>query len=126
MASNPMQRKSRNSFLLGVIITLIITGVIIALLFLQLKQKTEELNTELNAKVNVYTLTQDVKSGQVLTKDMFALKQIHKDSIPSNATSLSSVIDTWFLQTKDGTMVSTDAQGLYLNIPDSISLLSKS
>lgn len=120
MASNPMQRKSRNSFLLGVIITLIITGVIIALLFLQLKQKTEELNTELNAKVNVYTLTQDVKSGQVLTKDMFALKQIHKDSIPSNATSLSSVIDTWFLQTKDGTMVSTDAQGLYLNIPDSI------
>ena len=61
MASNPMQRKSRNSFLLGVIITLLIAGVIIALLFLQLKQKTEELNAEINAKVKVYTLTQDVK-----------------------------------------------------------------
>ena len=120
MASNPMQRKSRNSFLLGVIITLLITGVIIALLFLQLKQKTEELNAELNAKVNVYTLNQNVKSGQVLTKDMFTIKKIHKDSIPSNATSLSSVIDTWFLQTKDGTMVNTDSQGLYLNTPDSI------
>lgn len=120
MASNPMQRKSRNSFLLGVIITLLIAGVIIALLFLQLKQKTEELNAEINAKVKVYTLTQDVKSGQVLTQDMFALKSIHKDSIPRNATSLSSVIDAWFLQTKDGTMVKTDSEGLYLDKPDSI------
>ncbi len=120
MASNPMQRKSRNSFLLGVIITLLIAGVIIALLFLQLKQKTEDLNAELNAKVNVYTLNQNVKSGQVLTEDMFSLKKIHKDSIPSNATALSSVVDSWFLQTKDGTMVNTDSDGLYLNQPDSI------
>lgn len=120
MASNPMQRKSRNSFLLGVILTLLIAGVIIALLFLQLKQKTEELNAELSAKVKVYTLTQDVKSGQVLTEDMFSLKSIHKDSIPSNATATSSVISTWFLQTKDGTMVKTDKQGLYLDKPDSI------
>ena len=120
MASNPMQRKSRNSFLLGVIITLLIAGVIIALLFLQLKQKTEELNAELNAKVKVYTLTQDVKSGQVLTEDMFAPKSIHKDSIPSNATALSSVVNTWFLQTKDGTMVKTDSEGLYLEQADSI------
>ena len=120
MASNPMQRKSRNSFLLGVILTLLIAGVIIALLFLQLKQKTEELNAELSAKVKVYTLTQDVKSGQVLTEDMFSLKSIHKDSIPSNATATPSVISTWFLQTKDGTMVKTDKQDLYLDKPDSI------
>lgn len=120
MASNPMQRKSRNSFLLGVILTLLIAGIIIALLFLQLKQKTEELNAELSAKVKVYTLTQDVKSGQVLTEDMFSLKSIHKDSIPSNATATPSVISTWFLQTKDGTMVKTDKQGLYLDKPDSI------
>lgn len=120
MASNPMQRKSRNAFLLGVILTLLIAGVIIALLFLQLKEKTEELNAELNAKVSVYTLTQNVKSGQVLTEDMFAMKKIHKDSIPSNATATASVISSWFLQTKDGTMVNTDSQGLYLNEPDSI------
>lgn len=133
MASNPMQRKSRNAFLLGVIITLLIAGGIILLLFLQLKQKTEELNAELNAKVNVYTLNQDVKSGQVLTKDMFTIKKIHKDSIPSNATALSSVIDTWFLQTKEGDMIATDLynnikneyfsqadQGLYINKSDSI------
>ena len=27
MASNPMQRKSRNAFLLGIVVTLLITGV---------------------------------------------------------------------------------------------------
>lgn len=115
MASNPMQRKSRNSFLLGMIITLLITGVIIVLLFLQLKQKNDELNAEINAKVKVYTLTQSVKSGQVLTQDMFKLQKIHKDSIPSNATSVASVIESWFLQTKEGEMISTDKYGLYLD-----------
>ena len=118
MASNPMQRKSRNAFLLGMIITLLITGVIIVLLFLQLKQKNDELNAELNAKVKVYTLTQNVKSGQVLTKNMFKLQKIHKDSVPNNATSVEKVINSWFLQTKEGEMISTDKYGLYLDRTD--------
>ncbi len=118
MASNPMQRKSRNSFLLGMIITLLITGIVIAFLFLQLKQKSDELKAELDAKVLVYALNQDVKANQVLTEDMFSRKLIHKDSIPSNATSVSSVIDTWFLQTKEGEMVRRDKYGLYLDRSD--------
>ena len=36
MATNPMQRKARNSFLGGMLITLIITGAIIAFLIIQL------------------------------------------------------------------------------------------
>ncbi len=133
MASNPMQRKARNSFLLGVIVTLLIAGVIIALLFMQLKNKTEELQKETNAKRNVYVLAQDVKSGQVITEDMFTTKQINQNAIPSNATATASVIDTWYLQTKDGKTFNTDnynniknitfnqpTQGLYINESDSI------
>lgn len=56
MASNPMQRKTRNSFLLGVIVTLLIASIIIGFLFMQLKQKTEELNSEIQAKKNIYVL----------------------------------------------------------------------
>ena len=115
MASNPMQRKSRNSFLLGIIVTLLITGVVIAVLLLMLKQKNDELQAELNSKVRVYTLTQDVRAGQILTEEMFALKTIHKDSIPSNATATPQVIETWFLQTKAGEAVHTDKYGLYLD-----------
>lgn len=118
MASNPMQRKSRNSFLLGIIVTLLITGVVIAFLFLQLKQKSDQIKEQEAAKRNVYILAQDVKAGQILTQDMFVLKKIHKDSIPSNATATLEVIESWFLQTKEGESVFTDQYGLYLDRSD--------
>ena len=76
MASNPMQRKSRNSFLLGVIVTLLIAGVVIAFLLLQLKQKNDELEAQKAAKRMVYTLSQNVKAGQILTENMFLLKRL--------------------------------------------------
>lgn len=71
MVSNPMQRKARNSFLLGMIVTLLIAGVIMALLFVQLKQKTDELKAEVNAKRNVYVLNQDVKSANDNTRYVY-------------------------------------------------------
>ena len=114
MAVNPMQRKARNSFLLGILVTLLVTGAVIALLFLQLKKVKDEQAAELAARVTVYTLNQDVKSGQVLTEDMFTKQSVNKTTIPSNATSVASVIDTWFLQTKDGSMLYTDQDGLYM------------
>ena len=120
MASNPMQRKARNSFLLGMIITLLITGAIIVFLFLQLNQQIQA-KKELEAqKVNVYTLSTDVKSGQVITEDMFTMLSVDKNTIPANATSVIDVIDSWYLQTKDGQMFYTDADGLYLNEADSL------
>lgn len=120
MASNPMQRKTRNSFLLGVIVTLLIASIIIGFLFMQLKQKTEELNTEIQAKKNIYVLTQDVKSGQTLTEDMFVTKAVNQNVIPSDATKSEVVIGSWFLQTKDGQSIYTDKGGLYLYTPDTM------
>lgn len=120
MASNPMQRKTRNSFLLGVIVTLLIASIIIGFLFMQLKQKTEELNSEIQAKKNIYVLTQDVKSGQTLTEDMFVTKAVNQNAIPSDATASSSIIGAWFLQTKDGQSIYTDKGGLYLETPDTM------
>lgn len=120
MAVNPMQRKSRNSFLIGVIVTLLITGIIIVLLFLQLKKKDDELQTEIGEKREVYVLNQDVKSGQILTEDMFERMLINVNEIPSNATTLSEVIDSWFLQTQDGKVLYRDEIGLYIREPDSI------
>ena len=69
MASNPMQRKARNSFLLGVFITMIIAALVIAfLLYMMYQQKAEKEEIE-NDKVTVYVLIKDVKSGtNVATK----------------------------------------------------------
>ena len=63
MATNPMQRKARNSFLLGMLLTTLILGAVIALLFMQLMQKNKEEKEELATSVQVYVLKQDVKNS---------------------------------------------------------------
>ena len=77
MATNPMQRKARNSFLLGMLLMLVISGLIIAFLILQLMNKIKEENETKAASVNAYVLNQDVSSGQVITTDMlFQIMQL--------------------------------------------------
>ena len=78
MATNPMQRKARNSFLLGMLVMLLIAGVIIALLLMQLMNKIKEEKENLANSVNAYVLNQDVKSGQVITTDMLTLTTVIK------------------------------------------------
>ena len=89
MATNPMQRKSRNSFLLGMLITLIITGLIIAFLAIQLLNIKKEQQEEATASKRVYILSQDVKSGQTIDVSSLKTKTITNDMVPSNAVSLS-------------------------------------
>ena len=120
MATNPMQRKARNSFLLGMLVMLLISGIIIALLFMQLLNKMREDNEELANSVNAYVLNQDVSSGQVITTDMLTLQTVDKRLVPSNATSDISVIENYALQDKEGNDIYTRTRnnqtGLYITI----------
>lgn len=86
MATNPMQRKTRNSFLLGMVLSLLITVAVAALLIFQIKNLNEEIETQKSTLRSVYVLSQDVKSGQLLTSDMFNIKQVSASGVPSNAT----------------------------------------
>ena len=118
MAMNPMQKKARTSFILGVVITLLLTGIVIALLLFYVNKLNTEIST-LNAnRKKVYVLSQDVKSGEEITEDMFALKAVDQTTIPANATSVISVIESWYMQTKDGTMLNRDEEGLYYTQTD--------
>lgn len=110
MASNPMQRKTRNSFLLGMLVMLLIAGVVIAFLFMQLMNKIKEEQEELKASVNAYVLNQDVKSGQVITTDMLTLQVVNKNLVPNNATSDISVIENYALQDKEGNEIITETK----------------
>ena len=107
MAANPMQRKARNSFLLGMLVMLLISGIVIALLFMQLMNKTREEQEELAASVNAYVLNQDVKSGQVITTDMLTIQTVNRNLVPSNATSDLSIIENYALQDKEGNAIVT-------------------
>lgn len=119
MAINPMQRKARNSFLLGMFITMLIAGAIIAFLFIQLKNKMDKEKEELQASVQVYTLNQDVSSGQVITTDMLTKQTVNKNFVPSNATSDISIIQNYALQDKEGNNIYTKSENnqpkLYIN-----------
>ena len=107
MATNPMQRKARNSFLLGMLVMLLIAGVIIAFLFIQLMNKTKKEQEQAAASVNAYVLNQDVKSGQVITTDMLTLQTVNRNLVPSNATSDLSIIENYALEDKSGNEIYT-------------------
>ena len=85
MATNPMQRKARSSFILGMFVTLLITGAIIVFLFLQIKKDHDEKKQELINSASVWVLNQDVTSGQIITSNMLQQKTLSKNTIPSNA-----------------------------------------
>ena len=107
MAINPMQRKARNSFLLGMLLMLVIAGAVVALLIVQLKNYRDKELEEQRASVNIAVLNQDVKSGQVITADMLDTQTVNRNYIPENAIGDAATLDNYNLQDKEGNMVTT-------------------
>jgi len=85
MAQNPMQRKARNSFILGMVITLVITGVIIGILVMQINKIRQEQAAEAARLKDVYILAEDVKSGEEVTGDLLTTMKVDSSMIPENA-----------------------------------------
>ncbi len=91
MAMNPMQRKSRNSFLLGMVVTLLITSVIIAILFLQVTKLKDEADKLEKSYVTAYVLNTNIKSGESITSMMVTQERVSKNMLPQDR--LTSTID---------------------------------
>lgn len=108
MATNPMQRKARNSFLLGMLVTLIVAGAVIAFLIIQLKNYKEKEAEELANSVKVWVLAQDVISGQIITTDMLIQQTTNKTLVPSNAIGDMSILSNYALSDKEGNEVITE------------------
>ena len=103
MATNPIQKKSRISFFLGMLLMFIIAAVIVAFLYMKIKNQQEEIKQYKLSTSTVYVLSRDVKSGQVLTPSMFTTKQIATTTIPSNATTnVATTLASYSLSTKNG------------------------
>ena len=119
MASNPMQRQARNFFLLGMVVSLLIAGVVVALLFMQMKKIKDENEKYSNSIRKIYVLNQDVKSGDILTAEMFSLVSASKTAVPLDYVDPITLISAYKLYTKDGTKITTEyvegVQHLYLN-----------
>ena len=94
MAMNPMQRKARNSFLLGMMITLLITSVIIAFLFLQVTKLKQEADKLQKSYVTAYVLQADIESGINITVSDVTATKISKNMLPNDYISASELTET--------------------------------
>ena len=114
MATNPMQRRARNAFLLGMVIAVVIAAAPIAFLFMRTKNLQEEIDTSKSLLTSVYVLNQDVKSGQTITSDMFSSATVTRAGVPANATSdIITTLSDYALSDKAGNKIYTDKAGLY-------------
>ena len=114
MATNPMQKKSRNAFLLGMLIMLIVAALVVALLYMKIKNQKQQLD-ELGQTQKVYVITKNVKSGDVLEQGVnYALKDIQTKAVPTGAitsTTYSTVFDSFKFTDSTG-------RNIYLHLPD--------
>ena len=108
MATNPMQRKARNSFLLGVVVTLILAGLVVGFLIIQLKNYRDKEAQELANSTNVYVLKQDVRSGEIITPDMLEKQVTNKMYVPSNAIGNIDILTNYSLTDKAGNEITTE------------------
>ena len=108
MAVNPMQRKARLSFLLGMILTLIITGIVIALLILKTNDLQKTIDDSNKSRVSVLVLNTDVKSGEVITQGMLEEKSVDSATVPGNAFNPKIKIKEFSYQDQSGNEIKTE------------------
>ncbi len=86
MPSNPMQRKVRNSFLIGMIVMLFIALLIGALLFmLMVKPMLDEQKAEESVQyTSVYKLKTDVRSKTEIDQSMLELVNLPSTDVPTD------------------------------------------
>lgn len=71
MAVNPMQRRARNSFLIGFLVALIIMTLVVLLLLYKIKNLNEAKEALESKQRTVLVATADLKSGEEVTMDSF-------------------------------------------------------
>ena len=107
MASNPMQKKARNSFLLGMLLMLLIASVIIGLLFLQLSKMQKEEKARNASMRSAYVLNRDIKSGEEITSADLILKTVSIDTIPADFVT-SDIVTKLSQQVQDNSNIQSE------------------
>ena len=69
MAMNPMQRRARNSFLTGMLVTLIIMAIVVVLLLYRINQLNEDKEKLISLQKQYYVAADDIKSGEEITQE---------------------------------------------------------
>ncbi len=93
MATNPMQKKARNSMLVGIIVGLLIGCVGIAFFFMQATNYKKQIDTAQANTRQAYVLKNDIKSGTNITLDDLVQVSALKDVIPTDYVTLEDITE---------------------------------
>lgn len=81
MATNPMKRRERNSFLIGFIIALAFMAVFVFFLFKQYSEKKDELEQLQAQQVQVLVAADKIESGATLSEEDFTIATVMTDMV---------------------------------------------
>ena len=84
------------------LLALLIGTTVAGFLFMKLKKANEENLNYKKSLTQVYALTKDVNSGDVLTADMFGLVSAFATSIPADYVNTQTLLSGYSLYTKNG------------------------
>lgn len=93
MAINPMQKKARNSMLIGIIIGLIIGCIGIAFFFMQATNYKKQIEEAAANTRKAYALKSDIKSGTNITMSDLVEVSALKDVIPTDYVTINDITD---------------------------------
>ena len=93
MVANPMQRKARNSFLLGMAITLIICAIIGVAVYFLLSGQDKEKEEQEGVLTYAYRLKVDVRSGEEITFDKVESVLVTEKAVPTGAFASKTKIE---------------------------------
>lgn len=95
MAMNPMQRRARNSFLIGFLVALIIMALVVFFLLQRIKSINEAKEALEQKQKTVYVANDDLESGQIITMDDFTYSEVQ------TSMDLTQIIDKIDFQVTD-------------------------
>lgn len=117
MASNPMQRQKRVSFLLGFLTMLVISAIAIGILGYTLITMKKAAEAEKAAMKDVYVMAMDVSSGGTIDSSVMKVQKVSGAVAPTNRFTASNLLDeegnirtdlVSKIDLKSGTVLTTD------------------
>lgn len=89
MAMNPMQRRARNSFLTGMLVTLVVMAIVVVLLLSKINQLNEDKEKLIALQQQIYVAADDIKSGEEVTMDLLIQETVQTSMDTSNVLTIN-------------------------------------
>ena len=93
MATNPIQKKTRNSFMLGMLVMFILMGMVVAVLAYMIVTLKQAENDRLARQKNAYVVSESISSGNSVDSSMLKATKIDTSAVPTDAVNLGDITE---------------------------------